>query len=159
MSHFESLFNFDGLFYFMESEDEKCKAYIQVFSNGIIESVSTYSIAPKTKELHVPTIETDVIEITNECLKFLKVIDVKPPIVMFLTFLNVRGFEIPRLHRMTHLKIQIDRNDLKFPKIILDDFEANLGAILRPAFDRLWNACGYPKSPSYDENGDRKKKA
>jgi hypothetical protein len=32
-------------------------------------------------------------------------------------------------------------------------FNVNVGVIMKPCFDAIWNACGISKSPNYNENG------
>ena len=44
----------------------------------------------------------------------------------------------------------IDRNDLIVPEIILEDFDAEIDKQMKPIFDAVWNACGYPKSMNYN---------
>jgi hypothetical protein len=39
------------------------------------------------------------------------------------------------------------------PEVVVDDFSANPQAILRPLFNMVWNAYGYPRAFSYDESG------
>ena len=48
----------------------------------------------------------------------------------------------------------IDRDTLFLPDIVIDNYPADLPAALRPIFDALWNASGYPGSPSYDAQGN-----
>jgi hypothetical protein len=50
--------------------------------------------------------------------------------------------------------------DLLAPKHIkVEDFNSNAEDILRPAFDEIWQAADWPKSPYYDKNGNRLKAA
>jgi len=48
----------------------------------------------------------------------------------------------------------IDREDLKLPRVVIDDFVKNPEKMLKTSFDRIWNACGYPNSLHYDKNGN-----
>ena len=43
----------------------------------------------------------------------------------------------------------IDRRALLLPEILLEDGEADLPQLLKPAFDSFWNASGVIGSPSY----------
>jgi hypothetical protein len=37
--------------------------------------------------------------------------------------------------------------------VLVERYEADLPAQLRPALDALWNACGYSRSPGYAADG------
>jgi hypothetical protein len=36
---------------------------------------------------------------------------------------------------------------------MIDSFEVNLIEVVRPIFDSLWNASGWPQSKNYDNEG------
>jgi hypothetical protein len=44
----------------------------------------------------------------------------------------------------------IDRAQIQLPDIMIETAQANVERLLRPAFDALWQAGGYPDSPNYD---------
>jgi hypothetical protein len=153
-------YNFDGLFYYLEKSDGKYKNYIQIFLNGIIEVADCLYISANEKILYIRDIEDEMIENLKGCLSFQKELGIKTPIIFYLTFLGAKGFSI-KWRDFFHLNrnyISIDREDLMFPKIIVKDFDEDIEQMLRPTFDRIWNACGYEKSAFYDENGKRKAK-
>jgi hypothetical protein len=47
----------------------------------------------------------------------------------------------------------IDRDELIFPEVVADGYEADIPTLIKPTFDALWNAAGWPRSLSYDANG------
>ena len=47
----------------------------------------------------------------------------------------------------------IDRNELLLPEIIVEEYKNNTAALLRPAFDAVWQASGFLRSGNYDDNG------
>ncbi len=47
----------------------------------------------------------------------------------------------------------VDRDHLLFPEILVEDVMASAPMVLKPAFDALWNACGFEQSGSYDAKG------
>ena len=50
----------------------------------------------------------------------------------------------------------IDRDILQLPEAIVETYDARPEIILKPAFDAIWNACGFAKSLNYDEKGEWK---
>ena len=49
---------------------------------------------------------------------------------------------------------KIDREILLLPETIVESYETKAEKILRPCFDSIWNACGFPKSLNYNDAGD-----
>ena len=47
----------------------------------------------------------------------------------------------------------IDRDVLIMPEILIENYEADVGRALRPAFDSVWNAAGWSGSINYDQTG------
>jgi hypothetical protein len=50
----------------------------------------------------------------------------------------------------------IDRDALLLPDVIAEEFDVDVPKLLKPVFDGLWNACGYPRSLNYDDEGNWK---
>jgi hypothetical protein len=45
----------------------------------------------------------------------------------------------------------IDRDSLVVPEILVESFDFDAAQIMKPAFDTVWNAAGFPRSMNYDE--------
>jgi hypothetical protein len=45
----------------------------------------------------------------------------------------------------------IDRDTLMLPEVLIEEYGAEIGKLLRPSFDALWQACGLEKSLNYDD--------
>ena len=103
-------------------------------------------------------IEKEIISNTKEYLLFQKELGINPPIMFYLTLLGTKGFSIPhdRIDPFTTTH-SIEREGLDFPKIIIGKFDIAPEEILKTSFNRIWNACGYPRSEYYDKNGKRTK--
>lgn len=43
---------------------------------------------------------------------------------------------------------------LIIPETVVEDLEIAPGKILKPMFDLVWNACGYPASRNFDSEGN-----
>ena len=71
-----------------------------------------------------------------------------------ISLLDVRGYSlgIKRNSRATTIN-PIDRNVLLLPEIIVEEYDNNTAALLRPALDAVWQASGFLRSGNYDENG------
>ncbi|MBU7009184.1 MAG: hypothetical protein HXS46_00730 [Theionarchaea archaeon] len=48
----------------------------------------------------------------------------------------------------------IDRDVLALPEIMIENYDIIARDILKPCFDSIWNACGFPRSLNYNEAGE-----
>lgn len=147
-------FNFDGLLCDLQG------TYTQVFRNGSIEAVDT-TILGASKERRVTSgsiYERKLLDALKRSLTAQKQLGVEPPIFVMISFLGVKGYEIGfnsvetwAYETQDHI---IDRADLIIPEIMIDDFDSKLIEVMKPAFDTIANAAGWPRSLTYDESGE-----
>ena len=50
----------------------------------------------------------------------------------------------------------IDRGMVADSEVVIDSMSADPVQALRPCFDAIWNACGYPHSANYTADGQWK---
>ena len=150
-----SRYNFDGLLISNSySENQTSRTYLQIFHNGSIEAVS--EIDTRTRKL-IPSVwyERELIDAVNRYLFLLQKLEVQPPFVVLLSLTGVKGFKMAvDSYRHSFEGQPIDRDVLINPEIIIEQFEGEKSQILRPIFDMVWNAAGWPRSMNYDENGE-----
>jgi len=151
-------YNIDGFLTYCEPEKGKAYSYVQLFKNGIIEAVEGGLLRPRDEELLIPSIayEKALIESFTKYSFILKTLNVELPIFLFLTLLGVKGFSMSTkreiMSRYEHR--EIDRDVLLLPEIIVESYDDVAGDVLKPCFDSIWNACGYPRSMNYDDAGE-----
>jgi hypothetical protein len=81
------------------------------------------------------------------------------PFFVMVSLLDVRGYVIaPPGHQYFTQHFPFDRDSLVLPEIVIQDGDSNIGRLLRPAFDAVWNAGGWPRSVNYDDDGNWKLK-
>jgi len=108
-------------------------------------------------ELTIPswTYESELIKAILDFLPLQRTIGVDPPIVIMLsltgvlgyTMADARGFMVSDIH-------PIDRDVLLTSEITIESFDRDPIEFMRPAFDTVWNAAGFPRSLNYNEAGD-----
>ena len=156
----DSSYNFDGFITYRERTGGKASAYFQLFRSGIIETVNAQMIRSDEKRLVIPslTFESEIIVIVPRYLELYKVINVAMPMFLFLTLIGVKGYKMAYsgLNDFIHNRPAIDRDILQAPEIIIQNYEVKAEGILKPCFDSIWNASGFPGSPYYDENSERR---
>ena len=85
-----------------------------------------------------------------------KKLGVEPPFFIMLSLLDVKGYRmsIPAMSmRFPQDNRPINRNNLLIPEVMIENFDAEPSKVMKPIFDAVWNACGYPRSKNYDDSG------
>jgi len=143
-------------------------SYCQIYRSGKIESV--YIGANSVSEPGiVPCIpskyyEEKTIKAVNSYLEVLKSLEISCPIAVFISMTGTlgvtMGFDSSRMFYRD--PTPIDRDILILPDILIQDYSTvadfyGIAKTLRPIFDSVWNACGFPRSFNYEENGEWRK--
>ncbi len=106
--------NFDGVSKTATSPHVGTYGYLQIFRNGILETVDTGLLSVR----------------------------------------DGKKYEA-RYYRSDISDARIDRDELVLPEIAVTDFTVNPFELLKPIFDIVWNAAGWPESHNYS-NGEWK---
>lgn len=147
-------YNYEGyLTHSIVSENEN-NAYFQMLRNGVIETVSTSMTHFEEKTFPIIYVQHQIIECLKKYLNLLKLALVQPPYVVFISFIDVKGFRFDiqgAFYHDTHSN-EIGCNDLLLPDILIETSGENIVKKLIPAFDVIWQAAGLEKSKDYDES-------
>lgn len=156
-------YNLDGFVsYSIAPVGSSVRSYSQIFRNGCIEAVNTSMIGVQEGQdaiISSGPFENMLIEALLAFLSFQKQIGVETPLFVMISLLGVFGYMVePFNSRHNHFwrdnARPIDRNDLVLPEIVIDSFDVDPAQVLKPAFDAIWNASGWPKSLNYDDSGN-----
>lgn len=153
--------NFEGaVAYTGPPGEDAYQNYVQVFRNGCVEAVNASMLAPGPKEqllLRASDIEKALIQFVTETLENLDHVGVQPPVFACVTLTGVRGYLLAfgDGHRWLDVSLPIRPDVLRLPEVSLDGHDVDVGAAMRTAFDILWNTCGWDRSMSYDDDGNR----
>jgi hypothetical protein len=136
-------------------------SYLQIFRNGSLEAVSTEDLGLFDSEKFMiasEAYERTLIERTPRLLTLLKAIGVEPPLIIMLSMVGVRGYELAVKHSPgwpTSIdRPIIDRDNLVIPEVVVESFDVDSAKILKPIFDIVWNAAGLQGSKNYDGDGN-----
>jgi hypothetical protein len=150
--------NFDGLVSFFDDRERGTVwSYAQLFRNGIIEAVDVKLLSPHDDKKEIPSVyfERKIVCALENYIYVLGKLGVDLPIWVALSLLGVKGYQMvgtPDLLR--YRTYPIDRDELIIPEVQVEQEQVSGERILKPAFDAIWNACGYERSFNYDENGN-----
>jgi hypothetical protein len=154
-SDWDRRLNLEGLVAFNSSTTAHW--YTQLYRNGVIEAVDGSVLACEHNNRKViPSIayEEHMFNYLPRCLQALKEAGCNTPIVVALTLINVRGLRMGVDTHRFEIGYPIEANTLILPETVVDDVSTPVGKILKPMFDIVWNACGYPSSKNFDAEGN-----
>ncbi len=149
--------NLDGKVTFEQSGNPLfANTYLQIFRNGVIEAVEThYTISQTGKSSYIyRAYERDLLKLIERLIKVQENIGVQSPLFIMLSFLGVKGYVMGFDSGFGRFGNPIDRDALLLPVAILEDYNSDLFAIMKPIFDNIWNACGHEKTLNFDDAGN-----
>ncbi len=153
-----SKYNLEGYINFGFIDDKGgASGYVQIYRNGIIESVDSSILgltSIKTPSLRSGLVEREIVNKVKIYLEYQRRMGVLPPIVLFASFLNIRGYYLSMSDRQEYFGDVLHRDSILIPEIIFEDFPDDIPIALRDLFDRMWNAFGWERSLSYDDKGN-----
>ncbi len=153
-------YNVDGLVTIgLSSDSRNATAYTQVFRNGNIEAVDSTLLQQEGDRHIIPSVAYEY-QLLDRIEKYVSVLDelgVESPILIMLTLLRVLGYELATAPRFqVGRPTLIDRDTIVVPEVMLENLRPDIRRAMKPAFDVVWNACGYANSMNYDDDGNWK---
>jgi hypothetical protein len=153
---FTHQYNFDGKVFFRPLDQGMTNTYVQFFRNGIVEACADNMLDVSKKMLNSYGLEKYLIVALNNYLSRLKMLNVSGPFALGLTVIGAKGW---KLHIYTPRyggpdPVPFEDQKLAVQEIRIDSYGEAPHTVLRPAFDRIWNAAGRDCSAHYAENGE-----
>jgi hypothetical protein len=136
------------------------RGYVQVFRNGIIESAAGNAASRDDQGrwvLFAETVEDEVTVKVDAYMKALAHANASPPVLVMLSAVRMHIITVignPKTS-LPPRSYPLD-SAVQFPSITLDEFGPleDYRRALKPMFDAVWNAAGYPGSRSYGPDGN-----
>ena len=153
--YYNSWFNFDGVLASGgPGNSGVVDSYTQLYRDGRVEMVDVFDDeAQAEKYIRSTYLEQRVIGGTRSVLNYLSSVGIEPPIAILPTLVGVLGFRIPRSGPNFTWTV-IDRDVLPVPEVLFAGPPQTVAGTLRPCFNAIWNACGFPASPNFDAAGE-----
>lgn len=130
----------------------------QLFRNGAIEAVDAFILEEREERKTIPSIyyEEELIHSLQQYLQLQQQLELNPPVLIMLSLLGVRDYVmgVNNILHLIHQIYPIDRDNLIIPEIVVEDYAMKASDILRPAFDAIWQACGWDCCKNYDLIGN-----
>ncbi|MCL2646088.1 MAG: ATP-binding protein [Phycisphaerales bacterium] len=134
--------------------------YCQLFFNGVVEAAYVSMIHTQFDADGMNTTavigmhyEQSVIHALAAYLRGLKQLGISAPIALSLSLLGCKGVYMRTDGFWRSHQHVIDRDAILVPETLCDSLDVDAATVLKPQFDAIWNACGYPGSQNYDSDG------
>jgi hypothetical protein len=127
--------------------DDECLRRIQLYRNGIVEYCDNSAVKEENNKSELETLnfQRNTKIALSELLNYQKEWDLEPPILLFISLINVKDY--------VFYGIPFDRNLLELPEVKIDDLDTDIDIIIKPLFDMVWNSCGIKESPNFNKEG------
>lgn len=155
--------NLDGFLTWIPGWDPDARqthgfGYCQLFSHGAVEAVDAGNAFGGTTKDGRKVIGSDyevyVVDAVERYLAAYKTIGLTPPVVIALSLLGCKGAcMVTGGYYRDRVLPSIDRDAAILPEVVVDSLDVDVPQVMKPIFDMVWNACGYPCSRNYDEDG------
>jgi len=157
---YNSRFNFDGYLISEQFNDNSTivAAYLQLFRNGIFESVNTLVHLHPADRKFFPSFEFEgkLLQSLPQYFAALKKLGMRPPVFLALSLIGISGYsmDIPQPAALGLAYSQggrIENESLLLSEVMIESFECDLGEALKPACDAVWNAAGWAGTIFYEK--------
>ena len=150
-------FNYHG--FINERRGDENHGYTQIFRNGALEATKANIIREQDGSRFIPGLiqERYVFEVLSSYIIGLRDVGVPPPLIIMLTLEGVLGVRYVVKNHVWHDDFEppFSEDVLILPECVLEDYGEDIDhhRAVRPAFDALWNAIGYPRSQVFNDEG------
>lgn len=147
-----SRFNFDGyLTYDIHWVGAGVSNYLQVFRNGIIETVDSQYINHENPNqnfyISLDELESGIKNTVRRIAEFYSSLEINSPAFVIISILNAKGKKcVSRRHRLAFpSQNAIDRDHLPFPEVLVEMNEQGIDKKLEDIFLPIWHSFGFTK--------------
>lgn len=142
-------------------DSEAAYGYLKIYRNGCIELVNAEIMRAEPGMLPVTEIEDEFIAMLKRILSLQRTLAVDPPIWITMTLVGVQDLSIAVKQFLSGYRRgrPFGGEILELPLQELDRLDGDPATILKPIYDRLWNAAGYAGTPNYDSQGKRRQQS
>jgi Putative DNA-binding domain len=164
--------NNDGLLAYIRSDRTMSRAYTQIFTTGVIESVDSQPFVRYFGAAYKPDVPDDptpdsplflsinefecgLIRTVQNFINVLKELSIAPPVYLFLTLIGFKGVVLSYVDPLwADTDRYCDRNFVPIRKACIQNYEQQLSKTLQDCLDSIWKSFGHDRSLNFDEKGD-----
>ena len=150
-------YNFDGyLLPYKHDSSKPAWSYLQLFRDGIFETVNAIVLSGKTRIASFD-FEEKLLQALPQYFVAMAELGFRPPIFIALSLTGIKGYTMGLPQAMApyalfndEQPIPCDRDSLLLPEVVAESMTPSFGELMKPVFDSVWNAMGHKCSMYYD---------
>lgn len=140
-THGETRPNLDGVISpWTGSLDDQYWNYTQLFRDGSIEAVDTFRYTDEENRLPIEAVREDLERVIPAYIEVLEHEQIYPPIFLFMSILDAKGYEHPRDHWDEYLGL--DRDVANFPELQIEEFTTDPEELIDELIGYIMNSLG-----------------
>ncbi len=152
--------NLEGFMTFSVNHEEIPYSYCQLFRNGILEFYTSHMHVQREKQPEIldlfgQLIENATIDYVNRSFEILKYFQIEAPYIVMISLFDIKNGVLYFQDHWQSVSSEINQEKLLLPPTIIYDQQVDLAKELKKVFDIMWQTGNMPKSPFYDNAGNR----
>lgn len=151
---YNSHFNADGLF--RENRNGGAlDGYLQLFRNGIVESVDSHMMVGHGRENGLPSVffAMSLSRCLTELVAMWRALGIGGPACVLVTLIGLKDLSFILPANGGYYPRQFVSDTFYLPEIVIDDFQSDPRPLLRHSLDVLWQAAGESGCPYFSVDG------
>ncbi len=155
MSYFGSnlKINLDGFMTYSVSRELGTFSYTQMYRDAMIEALRTEIVDEEDGSLYYKEVEKSLIEAISRYMEVYKKLGIGAPIVGYISFYKMNKTKLIHPMQISRSTRGIDIDEIYLPDFLIEDYETEIGKIIKPSLDVFWNAFGFEEDPNIDRDG------
>ena len=156
---FNSTFNADGLLRYVPEPDGSTSGFLQLFRNGVIESVDSSMMMGRgirSDGLPGPYFCKKLVTFLDGACRLYEELQIQPPIAVLIALLGRKLRLLVPAHEIggsAHYVRVFAEDRIVLPPVQLVDLTADVRPLLRRSLDVLWQAAGVEACSCYTADG------
>lgn len=151
---YNSHFNADGLLRENRNGDA-LDGYLQLFRNGIVESVDSHMMVGRGRENGLPSVgfAMSLSQFLTQAVAMWRALGIGGPACVLVTLIGIKDVPFMLPESGGYVTRPFSSDTFYLPDVVIDDFEIDPRPLLRHALDVLWQAAGDSGCPYFNTDG------
>lgn len=150
-----SSLNIDGFYMYHVVTGGNVPIYCQVFRDGSLEYYTSLlcNTDQSGSKILIDAVEIDSYKTIRAAIEIYKRFKIEPPYVVFMNLRKTKECYLESKRKNFNYGKVIHREHISPPSVLIQTTETEIFTVMRPTFDILWQAGGYPQSLNYEKDG------
>jgi schlafen family protein len=155
-------YNLDGLLTYLAAGERLAVSYLQLFRDGIVETVTAGLLADRTQHgVTLPSVvfAEHLFQFLSRARRLMGVLDIEPPASLYVSFIGARSgvLGVSHEHTIYNQVRPFDRDVILLREVLVREWVGDPHIVLNPLLNELWQTAGFSRCLDYDDQGNWKR--